>query len=163
MADILRADESHLEAIGVLWWEFLQFHQDIERVFITDENSIAGFKSDHLRPHMTSEDGLVLVALDKGTVVGFSISEIRRARPGLQRAPYGYIDTMAVTADRRRAGIGEGMFGQITEWIQAKGVQRIEIGTDARNAGANAFWKKMGFTVYHHEMYTTIQPGDQSR
>jgi GNAT superfamily N-acetyltransferase len=162
VVEIQRADESHVEAIGVLWWEFLQFHQDIDRIFIADRNSIAGFKNDHLRPHMASEDGLVLVALEETVPVGFSISEIRRVRPGLKREPYGYVDTMAVTWERRRQGIGEKMFGHIIGWLQLKGVQRVELGMDARNIAANEFWREMGFTTYRHEMYKSIQPRDHS-
>jgi hypothetical protein len=99
MAEMAKAQESHVEAIGNLWWEFLLFHQDIERIFVLEEDSIQRFKEDHLLPHMRSEDSLVLVALEGTGAVGFCISEVRRIMPGLKRPPYGYIDMMAVTAE----------------------------------------------------------------
>lgn len=156
MIEIVRAEECHVEDIGKLWYEFLLFHQDIERIFILDENSIPGFKENHLRPHMSSEDGLVLVALEGTRAVGFCISEIRRMRPGLKREPYGYVDTMTVTADCRRRGIGERMFKEIMMWLQSQGIKRVELGTDSRNMVANSFWRQQGFTVYHHEQYRRI-------
>jgi ribosomal protein S18 acetylase RimI-like enzyme len=152
MADISKAQESHVEAIGDLWWEFLLFHQDIESIFVLEEDSIQRFREDHLLPHMRSEDGLVLVALDGTRAVGFCISEVRRIIPGLKRPPYGYIDTIAVTAEYRRKGIGEKLYAETTKWLQSKEIGRLELGTDARNVAGNSFWRKMGFTVYHHEM-----------
>jgi ribosomal protein S18 acetylase RimI-like enzyme len=159
MVDVIRADETHADAICKLWWEFLMYHQDIEPIFILSEDSIAGFRDAHLGPHLASDDGLVLVALEDARAVGFSISEIRKVRTGLQREPYGYVDTMAVTAEYRRKGVGREMFDLITAWFQVKGVKRVELGADSRNAAANAFWQKMGFAVYHHELYRTIEPG----
>jgi GNAT superfamily N-acetyltransferase len=159
MVDVIRADETNVDAICKLWWEFLMYHQDIEPIFVLSEDSIAGFRDSHLRPHLTSDDGLVLVALKDARAVGFSIAEIRRVRTGLQREPYGYVDTMAVTAEYRRKGIGREMFALITAWVQVKGVKRVELGVDARNAAANAFWREMGLAVYHQELYRTIEPG----
>lgn len=156
MIKIVRAEECHVEDIGKLWHEFILFHQEIERIFILDENSIPGFKENHLRPHMSSDDGLVLVALEGEKAVGFCVSEIRRERPGLKRDPYGYIDTMAVAADYRRRGIGERMFEQIMMWLQSQGIGRVELGTDSRNTVANSFWRQQGFAVYHHEQYRRI-------
>ena len=156
MTKIVRAEASHVEAIGKLWWEFISFHQEIEPIFILDADSIQGFKESHLVPHMKSGDGLVLVAIEGTTTVGFSISEIRRTRPGLKREPYGYVDSMAVTAAYRRRGIATEMFAQITRWLESQGIQRVELGTDARNLMANSFWQKQGFITYHHELYKGI-------
>ena len=96
---------------------------------------------------MKSEDGLVLVAVDNGKVVGYSLSEIRTANPGFHREKYGYIDDAAVTASHRRRGIGRIMLVEIMNWFRSKKIRRVELNTAAQNLTANSFWRKQGFEV----------------
>jgi ribosomal protein S18 acetylase RimI-like enzyme len=153
---IIRAEEKHVAAIGQLWWEFMLFHQNIDPVWTPLDNSIPDMEENHLRRFMKSEDGLVLVALDKGAAIGYSLSEIRRISPGLKREKYGYIDTLAITANYRRSGIGEKMYSEILQWFKLKNVNRVEIQTTAKNIMANSFWQKQGFTIFQHNLYREI-------
>jgi ribosomal protein S18 acetylase RimI-like enzyme len=153
---IVKAEEKHVTAIGQLWWDFMEFHQKVEPIFTPREGSIPGFEENHVRQIMKSEDGLALVALDKGRVVGYSLSEIRGPSPGFKRERYGYVHDMAVTASYRRRGIGEKMLAEITKWFQSKDIERVELGTTAQNVVANSFWQKQGFTVYRHTLYKSV-------
>ena len=105
---------------------------------------------------MKSEDGLVLVAGDKGKVIGYSLAEIRRISPGLKREKYGYIDEMAVTANYQRRGIGEKMLAEIMRWFQSNDIKRVELGTTTQNVVGNSFWQKQGFTIYMHTLYKNV-------
>jgi GNAT superfamily N-acetyltransferase len=156
MIEIVKAEEKHVADIGNLWWEFIKFHQDIEPVYELNEDAISGFEQNHLRPFMKSEDKLVMVTLEKGRVVGYSMSEIRRIFPGLKREIYGYIDEMAVTDTHRRKGIGQKMFNEIIKWFRGKGIKRVELGTAAQNLIGNSFWQKQGFTICAHTLYKEI-------
>jgi ribosomal protein S18 acetylase RimI-like enzyme len=156
MIEIVKAEEKHMAEIGQLWWEFILFHQDIDPIYTSLEGAIPGFIENHLRHFMESEDGLVLVAVDGTKVVGYSLSEVHRISPGLKREKYGYIDDMAVTASYRRKGIGEKLFAEITKWFQSKDIDRVELGTLAKNVVANSFWQKQGFTVYRYTLYKEI-------
>jgi ribosomal protein S18 acetylase RimI-like enzyme len=142
--------------IGRLWWEFILFHQDIDPIWTPLEGSIPGFIENHLRRFMKSEDGLVLVAGDKGKVIGYSLSEIRRNSPGLKREKYGYIDEMAVTANYQRRGIGEKMLAEIMRWFQSNDIKRVELGTTTQNLVGNSFWQKQGFTIYMNTLYKNV-------
>ena len=157
MIEIVKAEEKHVADIGRLWWEFILFHQDIDPIWTPLEGSIPGFIENHLRRFMKSEDGLVLVAGDKGKVIGYSLSEIRRISPGLKREKYGYIDEMAVTANYQRRGIGEKMLAEIMRWFQSNDIKRVELGIAAGNQMACAFWQKHGFKVYRHTLYSEIK------
>jgi ribosomal protein S18 acetylase RimI-like enzyme len=156
MIEIVKAEEKHVADIGRLWWEFILFHQDIDPIWTPLEGSIPGFIENHLRRFMKSEDGLVLVAGDKGKVIGYSLSEIRRNSPGLKREKYGYIDEMAVTANYQRRGIGEKMLAEIMRWFQSNDIKRVELGTTTQNVVGNSFWQKQGFMIYMNTLYKNV-------
>ena len=156
MIEIVKAEEKHVTAIGQLWWEFMLFHQDIDTWFTPRKGSIPGFEENQVRRLMKSEDGLVLIALDKGKVIGYSLSEIRGPAVAFGRDKWGYVHDMAVTAKYRRRGIGEKMLTEIMKWLQLKNVNRIELQTTAQNLVANSFWQKQGFTVYMHTLYKEL-------
>ena len=156
MIKIVKAEEKHVAAIGKLWWEFILFHQDIDPIWTPLEGSIPGFIENHLRRFMKSEDGLVLVAGDKGKVIGYSLSEIQRISPGLKREKYGYIDEMAVTANYQRRGIGEKMLAEIMRWFQSNDIKRVELGTTTQNVVGNSFWQKQSFMIYMNTLYKNV-------
>jgi ribosomal protein S18 acetylase RimI-like enzyme len=153
MVEIVKAEEKHVTAIGKLWWEFMEFHQQVEPIFIPREGAIPGFEENQVRRLMKSEEGQVLVALDGTKVVGYSLSEIRAASPGFKRGKYGYIHDTAVTASHRRKGIGKMMVAEIMRWFQANNIHRIELNAAAHNVVANSFWQTQGFKIYMHTLY----------
>jgi len=155
MIEIVRAEERHISEMGKLWLEFMRFHQDIDPIFTPRDGAVLGFEEDEVRPLMESEDGLVLVALDNGRVVGCSLSQIRSSR-GLELEMYGAVHRMAVTASHRRRGIGEKMLGEILRWFQSRNIDRVELEVLAKNQVGYSFWKKHGFTDYRHRLYRQI-------
>ena len=84
MIEIIRAEEKHVTAIGKLWWEFMIFHQNADHIFTQREGSTLSFEENQLRRLMKSPNGLVLVAVDNGKVVGYSLSEVRESTPGFR-------------------------------------------------------------------------------
>ena len=70
---IARADEHQVGEISRLCLEFMRFYQGIEPFFELREGAVAGYE-DQVQRVMKSKDGLVLVAVDGGWVVGFSLS-----------------------------------------------------------------------------------------
>lgn len=156
MIEIVRAEEKHVLDIGKLWWEFMLFHQSIDPWFTPRDGSIPGFEENQVRRLLNSDKGQVLVAVDDGKMVGFSLSEIQGPSAGMQREKWGYIDTVAVTADYRCKGVGQKLLVEILAWFRSRGVARVELQTTAQNAVANSFWQKQGFRVYMHRLYREI-------
>jgi diamine N-acetyltransferase len=132
------------------------FHQNLDHIFTPREGATIGFEENQVRRLMKSEDGLVLMAVDNGKVVGYSLSEIHMANPGFHREKYGYIDDAAVTASHRRRGIGRIMLVEIMNWFRSKKIRRAELSTASQNITANSFWRKQGFEVYMHTLYKEI-------
>ena len=150
--EITVATESHVPEIIEIWQEFMDFHKDIDPRFPVRENAHLSFEK-HLRDLMKSEDTLVLVALDKGCVVGFSDSQIKKYPPIWERETYGVISSMVVQSNYRRQGIGERMLDKIYDWFESRNIARIELSVAARNQIGNSFWKKHGFQDYIHRLY----------
>ena len=126
MIEISRAEECHLPSIGRLWWEFILYNQAIDSHFTVREGSIPHFLENHVSRFMGSDDGLVLIAVENGTVVGYSLSEVQGPIPiSLKQDRWGYIDQLAVTESHRRKGIGEKMLGVTIAWFKSKDVSRI--------------------------------------
>jgi ribosomal protein S18 acetylase RimI-like enzyme len=138
-----------------LWLEFIRFHQDIDPIFTPRDNAVSGFEEYHLRRILKSKDGLGLVALDRGRVVGYSLSEIKETG-GLKLEKIGYVHEVAVTVGYRRRGIGEKMFDEILKWFHSKNIDRVELEVTAKNQVAYSFWKKHGFTDYKHMLFRQI-------
>lgn len=153
MIELVHAEERHLSAIGKLWWEFMLFHRDIDAWFTPREGSIPSFLENHVKRFMSSDKGLVLIAMENEEVVGYSLSEVQGPSPAMKQEKWGYIDQMAVTERYRRRGIGEKMLGEIMAWFKSKGVDRVELELTARNFVSYNFWHKHGFKDYTHRLY----------
>jgi ribosomal protein S18 acetylase RimI-like enzyme len=153
---IIEAEEKHIPDITRLWKEFIQFHIDIEPIWIPNEGAEDGQREEQTKPLMASEKGLVLVALDEDEVVGYSISEIKDPPRGSTRPEYGYIHHVAVTENYRRTGVGEQMFNEILKWFKSKGMDRIELDITSKNYVSSSFWGKLGFEEYMRTLYREI-------
>jgi ribosomal protein S18 acetylase RimI-like enzyme len=156
MIKIIRAKEQNVTEIGQLYLEFINFHAEIDPIWTPIDNPIPDMVENHLRRFMKSEDGLVLVALVKQQVIGYSLSEIKKVTPGSKRGKYGYVDTVAITESYRRKGIGELMFAEILKWFRSNDINRIEVQTASQSEGANLFWQKQGFTIFQHNWYKNL-------
>jgi len=153
---IIEAEEKHIPDITRLWKEFIQFHVDIEPVWIPKEGAEHGQREEQTKPLMASDKGLVLVALDGDEIIGYSISEIKDPPRGSTRTEYGYIHHMAVTEKYRRSGVGEKMFNEILKWFRSKGMDRIELEITSKNNISSSFWDKMGFEEYMRTLFLEI-------
>jgi GNAT superfamily N-acetyltransferase len=153
---IIEAEEKHIPDVSRLWKEFIQFHIDVEPIWIPAEDAEQGQREEQTKPLMASDKGLVLVAMDGDEVIGYSISEIKPPPRGSARTEYGYIHHMAVTDQFRRTGVGEQMFNDILKWFKSKGMDRIELDITSKNYVASSFWGKLGFEEYVRTLFLEI-------
>ena len=146
------ATESRTPEIIELWKELMGFHNHIDPRFPMRKNAQLEWEK-HLRELMRSADALVLVALEKDVVVGYSVAEISKYVPIFEREICGLIDSIVVQSAYRRKGIGEYMLAKTYEWFESRNVDRIELSVSAKNNVGYSFWKKHGFQDYLHRLY----------
>jgi ribosomal protein S18 acetylase RimI-like enzyme len=149
---IVQANESHIPAIISLWQEFIDYHRDIEPVYARTEDGAAKFE-EYLRRLMASEDAQVLVALDKGEAVAYSIAQVSRRPPMILQTRFGFISDLGVRSGYRRKGVGEQMLSKILEWFELKRIRRIELQVLSGNRAAVSFWTKHGFETFANRMF----------
>ena len=150
--DIKEAAEKHIPEITKLWMEFMYFNAEIEPFDTSGDNVLTQVET-HLKNKITSDNSLVLVAIDSNKVVGYSISETTQKRPSPRKQSLGIIYDMAITADQRGKGIGKEMLDQIKAWFKARDIKRIELSAVTKNTIGNSFWREQGFQDYEEIMY----------
>lgn len=95
---------------------------------------------------LSNADILILVAKEKGEIVGYARISVEPAPTYLNEKKIGIIDDIFVIEDYRRKGVAEALFEKSKEWFLKKKVYSVELNVDVRNEGAIALWKKLGFS-----------------
>lgn len=150
--EIREAAENHIPEITKLWMEFMYFNTEIEPFDTSGDNVLTQVET-HLRNKITSDDSLVLVAMDDQKVVGYSISQITRMPPFSRGKNVGVIYDMAITASHRKQGFGKEMLDRIKAWFKERDIKRIEISVVTKNTIGDSFWREQGFQDYDQILY----------
>ncbi|MGB8657913.1 MAG: GNAT family N-acetyltransferase [Candidatus Zixiibacteriota bacterium] len=150
---ILTVDDSHVSEIVQVWKESWDFHKNLEPTYFSmSQDGLSRFE-EYLRGLMKSDNAQVLVTMDQGHVIAYSISQILRRIPVAKQEDYGFISDLGVKAECRRRGLGEQMLNEILTWFDSRNVKRIELQVFAKNEIGFSFWKKHGFEVMALRMF----------
>jgi GNAT superfamily N-acetyltransferase len=92
---------------------------------------------------MASQEGTryALAFLD-GEPVGLACFGI--LRPGFDLRGLVYLKELFVAERARRKAVGEALMGWLADHARRQGIGRIDLTTDAANAGARAFYERLG-------------------
>ncbi len=156
MAVIRPATRRDIPAIVGLWEELMDFHQALDPFFtrsVQGSNIFARFIEENIR----NDAACVLVAVVDGKIVGYCQGILDRHPPALAESDFGQIFDFGVTADYRRAGIGEQMFQTLYGWFRREGIRRIEVRHSTFNEIASRFWPKMGFQPYLQTLFLELK------
>lgn len=149
---VVLAQEQHIPEIVDLWEEFSRFHEPFDPRYPMKDGIRSGFQI-YLKQLMAEENTKILVAIDKGKLVGYSVAKINQSSPAFKRERYGFIEEMAVTAKSRRHGVGSKILKEIFIWFKSENLDMIELSVAAKNKVGYSFWKKHGFKDYLHVLY----------
>lgn len=149
---IIRAKKEHITDLGNLWMEFMRYSQNVDPVFTPQDGAIPVFIREYLRPAMAAKNSLVLAALDEEKAIGYSYSRINETTILKDRAKYGCIHDLFITATYRRKGIGDRMVSEIMKWFRLNDIHRIELDVLTQNQVASSFWRKQGFVDFKYTL-----------
>jgi ribosomal protein S18 acetylase RimI-like enzyme len=155
MIRIVKAEEKHLPELMVLWKENNDYHTGIEPYVVARADAVQ-LGERHLKELVQAPDTLILVALDNGHLIGFSVSRVVKNNPIWQHEKFGFIDDVCVTASYRRRGVGEKLLGEIEKWFKSKKISRLELTVYAANSIGNSFWRKQGFIDFTYRLRKEI-------
>jgi ribosomal protein S18 acetylase RimI-like enzyme len=151
--EIVLATESLVSQIVELWKEFWDYHQKMDpQFFVMSEDGPSKFE-EYLRGLIKPDDAQVLVALDQGQIVAYSIAQILKRPPIAKYPAYGFISDLCVKSEYRRKGLGKQILDKILEWFKSRQIDRIELTVLAKNQIGYSFWKKQGFEIFLHRMF----------
>ena len=153
--DIRIARISDLQSIKELWKEMMDFHRVRDEYFARSEEGHERF-GEYVRSNIESPEWLVMVAVDEGIIIGFSMGRIAAYPPVFQHSHYGFVADIVVNENYRGRGIGRQLFEQMLPWFKEQGVTRIEIEVASTNEVSQAFWTRMGFREYMKKMIHEI-------
>ena len=152
---IQAATRRDVPAIVALWEELMDFHQARDPFFTRSHNGsriFARFVEENIR----NDAACVLVAVVDGKIVGYCQGILDRHPPALAESDFGQILDFGVTAEFRRAGIGEKMLQALCEWFRREGIGRVEVRHSTRNEIGARFWPKMGFQPYLQTLFLEL-------
>lgn len=145
---LVRKATSHdIEAMKILWKEFIDFHRSRDAFFTRSEEGHTRF-GEFVQKNMDDRDWLVLVAEVDDGVCGYCMAAIQTYPPVYTNTRYGLVQDIAVTASHRRQGIGRELFRHACAWFKDHGVERIELEVAASNEVSVAFWERLGFREF---------------
>ena len=119
----------HVEALdtpNVYAVERACFHDPYPRGFLND---LIKTQQDHF-----------FVAADNEEIIGYAV--------GSANGKEGHIVSIAVNPRHRRKQIGTALLSAVTAKLSAEGVQQIQLEVRKGNAGAIAFYERMGYRIF---------------
>lgn len=90
----------------------------------------------------------MIVAHSREALVGFAVGMVQRDPVNI-----GELESVAVAATARRAGIGHALCSAVIEWCRCRGATEMVLEVRATSAGPRALYAALGFTE------TGLRPG----
>lgn len=120
----------------------------------TDPNKI----TEHLASGQAGRPGVLLVAEERGKLVGFIRLKTERTpdNPLLQPRRYAKINDLGVMAAYQRRGVGKMLMRAAEKWAAEQGMEEIELNVWEFNRAALAFYQSLGFETARRTMLKKI-------
>jgi ribosomal protein S18 acetylase RimI-like enzyme len=143
---VRRATPADLPMIGRLGALLVEEHYDFDpqRFFAARPGTPEGYAS-FMSTQLEDPDKAVLVADDKGDVLGYAFAAVEGYDYMALRGPAGVLHDAIVDPEHRGRGIGRLLLGGALEFFRSRSVPRVVLWTAARNEAAQRLFARMGF------------------
>lgn len=149
--DVRPATVRDLEAIGLLWEEKSALHlreydRGPDRQAFARRKAAAGLTfAQHLQDQLRSPERHVLVAEEKGKVVGF-LNAVEKRRPSLfQEGRVLKVLDLHVQEGRRGQGVGSSLLAAAEELARKQGIAFVSLSAAVQNDRGLKFYKERGY------------------
>jgi ribosomal protein S18 acetylase RimI-like enzyme len=147
-----RGGVDDVPALRDLWLELHHHHAEVAPQtgeFVDDETSWR-VRSASYREWLADPRSFVLLARVGGRLVGYALVRVMEAGPDLAdswRVPdvIAEIETVLVTAEVRRAGLGSRLLDEIDAELERQGITEVIVGLMPGNDGAQRLYERRGF------------------
>jgi GNAT superfamily N-acetyltransferase len=147
MVTIIRANQTHLEELAVLF--------DGYRVFYEQESDLEGAKS-FLAERMQLDESVILAAQSEGKLVGFTQLYPLFSSVSMQRS--WLLNDLFVDKSQRGKGVSKLLMNAAKEHARQTGAKGLTLETDKANVEGNGLYPAVGFTLDegHNYYYWTV-------
>lgn len=133
--------------IAKLSYCLVQSHAKFDDYYTMKRDAIKTFNKFH-RENIYGKNSLLLVAEEKGKIIGYIVARIMKRPPIFKEKEKGFIGSVYIIKKFRRTGILKGFLDEIITWFKKKKIEHIELHIHYKNPiGINA-WSKYGFRDY---------------
>lgn len=163
MPIIRPAHESDVEALCRLYVEFHEFHaRGVPDRLLTlgdADNADCSDLAKNLEEILGWDDAALLVAEVDGRLVGFAEVYLRVDEgPGPRVTHrYGYLQSLMVTADSRRRGLGRRLLAAAEAWTREQGASELRLETWEFEASPLRFYEACGYRTLRRTMVHTLK------
>ncbi len=161
---VRRATNADLPSLGRLGALLVQQHHDFDgRRFLAPDPRTPDHYAGFLGSQLDEPDVVVLVAEQKGRVIGYTFAAMEGYDYKSLRGPAGLLHDILVDPDHRGRGIGGRLLDETLSMLQAKGARQIVLSTADRNESAQRLFTRVGFRRTMIEMTRELdEPLSQS-
>lgn len=148
-----REDVKHIAALNQ---ELNDYHLKFDDYYRLRPN-LEDIVTKHFDDMVTSEDSIVLVAEDKGSIVGYLAGKIGKRPPVFEVDKRGEIWSGYVLEEYRGHGVGRELTERMLRWFKEGGIKYVELSVDSRNELGCKVWKSLGFETFQFKMIRRIR------
>jgi ribosomal protein S18 acetylase RimI-like enzyme len=156
--DVRPATPADLPAIGRLGAELVRTHNDLDatRFMAPSARTAEGYAS-FIGSQLTRNDAVVLVAVQRGDVVGYSYAGIEGRDYMSLRGPAGVLHDLVVAPGYRGRGVGRRLLGAMLQELAARGAPQVVLHTASLNHAARRLFARAGFRDTMVEMTLDLE------
>jgi GNAT superfamily N-acetyltransferase len=141
---ITQASKRQLPELAALQKMYMQRHAKLDGYFMFEED-VSTRWINYMKEFIGQQNNLVLVAMEKNTIMGYMTASIYARPPIYKIKRAGLIGDNFVLPQYRRKGVFSKILEQILSWMKAKGVEYVEHPIAAKNNLGRTVWRKRGF------------------
>ena len=105
-------------------------------------NSVVGEVKNRLEKIQNSQSDIILVAVEKGMVVGW-IHVFRALR--LESEPFAEIGGLVVSSKQRGKGVGKALVNEAEKWVKENGLINIRVRSRTSRKKTRQFYEREGY------------------
>jgi ribosomal protein S18 acetylase RimI-like enzyme len=156
--DVRPATPADLPAIGRLGAELVRTHNDLDasRFMAPSARTAEGYAS-FMGSQLTRNDAIVLVAEQRGDVVGYAYAGIEGRDYMSLRGPAGVLHDLVVAPGCRGRGVGQRLLGAMLQELGARGAPQVVLHTASLNHAARRLFARAGFRDTMVEMTLDLE------
>lgn len=150
MIEVLRADDTDIEALRPLWNALRAHHEEVAPEFgeLRDESEGWEIRARDYR-EMLAGGGALFIARDDDELVGMAICERDESRSATWPYPRQYLHVvdLVTVAQARGRRVGERLMVAVEAEARARGYDAIDLMVAGPNEGARRFYERLGYSA----------------